>query len=424
MDNLQDSLENLQGSFDRLGKEGIKRRTQANLTKFNNLRLLHWNQIYEAQKSWLPDDPPAEYKKILYEADLINKEFIKKLKDFGFKEEAKDEASGGFDTASKISLEMDEDEEFQELTEASNFKKEDIKQMMKTLIKLSEKPTYIKPKELKIKPFSDDVLEYKGFKSSVKRLLSQGDYNDTDKFMYLKNNLEGRALEAIKFLQTTNESYEEAWLILDSLYEQPRTILNCVIDMLSSPDFHMKTGDLESILRFKSLFNQLRGNISMLKVTLDQVLQAFCVNRMDDTSKTRFEDFLGFQKDPPSMEQLNEFLLKEVTAATHVHKLKLTPFNKNPYYQKNNKVSRAMITSNGKKLCFACKGEHELQECQQFWNAPNRIELLKQLKVCIYCLKHFYKRTKSCTNMFNIICDYCGEHHLSELHKEFTKLSS
>lgn len=367
MKSLQDTLEKLKSQFERLGKEPIIRRTQAILKKHDELRSIFWNQIYEAQKDWLPDDPPEEYKKLLYEADVLNKAIIKKLELFGYNEENEEEAAGGEEIYQELKESLKPDDNFQETMKKVNLDSSDVKEMMKAFIRLSTGPTHIKPKELEIKPFEGNILEYQGFKATVNRVLSHGFYEDGDKFEHLKTYLKGTVFESVQYLQAVEGSYQEAWLVLDAMYEQPRAILNSIIDTFYAAEFTMKAGDLESILKFKNLFNQVVGNLTMLKTTLGDIVQAVCVNRMDDVSRTRFEDFLGFQKVPPSIEQIRQFLLKEVTAATHVHKLKLTalptnaaqqnlsstlnqnqknyPSNRNPHHQRDNKISKTMVTT-------------------------------------------------------------------------------
>lgn len=68
--------------------------------------------------------------------------------------------------------------------------------------------------------------------------------------------------------------------------------------------------------------------------------------------------------------------------------------------------------------CFICFEGHSVLECPQFCQSADRIGLLKQHKICIYCVQHKYDHTKPCRKRNSLKCETCGKDHIKETHSD------
>lgn len=66
--------------------------------------------------------------------------------------------------------------------------------------------------------------------------------------------------------------------------------------------------------------------------------------------------------------------------------------------------------------CFICSEEHVVTKCQNFFKPTDREKLLKENKICIYCVKHKYDYKKPCNSRSKSKCQTCGGQHITAMH--------
>lgn len=64
-----------------------------------------------------------------------------------------------------------------------------------------------------------------------------------------------------------------------------------------------------------------------------------------------------------------------------------------------------------------------MTECQKFLKAADREKLLKEYKVCIYCVRHKYDYKRPCNSRSKLKCETCGGQHISAMHPQPEKAS-
>jgi hypothetical protein len=182
----------------------------------------------------------------------------------------------------------------------------------------NDKDKALKPKGFKVKQFDGTIiLDYIGFKPSVQRTLDNTCWRPLEKFLYLRECLVGNAFNLIAHLQVTDSSYEIAWRILDEAYNQPRLMIDACTQMIWNPNFVTRANDRASKQNFHNTFEQVRGNFEVLQVTRDQLLAQFVLNRLDIETARDFENFIGFTRETPSIQQIHKFLIHENAVAAH-----------------------------------------------------------------------------------------------------------
>lgn len=243
----------------------------------------------------------------------------------------------------------------------------------------TQQQSSFKLKELKIEKFKGDVLKYKPFRESLRRSLRESRWSEEEKFLYLREHLQDEALELISYLEITRDSYGEAFEILDNEYLQPRLILQTVVDQIMDPEFKVDSQTKGSIRKFKTKFEGIRGNIKLLKIDVDQLLQQICIWRMDGPAKARLEDFLGYNREIPSLSKFHNFLQKENAAQSFLTSGSVSKVQDEP------------------SACLICKDEgHSTLGCPAYLYSERQEELLMSFKICVSCGQHKDEPGKPC----------------------------
>lgn len=90
--------------------------------------------------------------------------------------------------------------------------------------------------------------------------------------------------------------------------------------------------------------------------------------------------------------------------------------------KKSDKRAQTHVTSEDSGVaksppkCFICTNEHQTKDCPTFIATNDKIALLCQHKICIYCVKHKYDRQKPCKSRPYLKCGICSKQHITETH--------
>ena len=71
-----------------------------------------------------------------------------------------------------------------------------------------------------------------------------------------------------------------------------------------------------------------------------------------------------------------------------------------------------------KACCYICKGDHAVAQCDQFLASNDRVSLLRNYKICIYCAKHKFNFQSPCRARESLKCNICKEKHITLLHPD------
>lgn len=81
--------------------------------------------------------------------------------------------------------------------------------------------------------FSGDLRKYKMFRDTFLSLVPESNYSPLKKFTLLKSKLRDVALQAVEPLEVEAGNYEQAWRILDELFDNERKLIETSLEQLT-----------------------------------------------------------------------------------------------------------------------------------------------------------------------------------------------
>ncbi|XP_039309956.1 uncharacterized protein LOC105203472 [Solenopsis invicta] len=131
-----------------------------------------------------------------------------------------------------------------------------------------------------------------------------------------------------------------------------------------------------------------------------------------------WEHHLGSSKEPPTWNQLNEFLISRLLSLQAFEKSRsgksstvLHPVTTKSHFQEKAKNSH----SNKSSLCTLCSAEHYIANCPKYISktVPQRLSLIKQQQLCYNCLGSHKASACRITKR----CIKCGQKHHTTIHQ-------
>lgn len=154
-----------------------------------------------------------------------------------------------------------------------------------------------------------DWLSFKDMFNSV--VSSSPSLTSVEKLQYLKTSLTGSAALLIKNTALTADNFQKSWDALIAFYENKRLLVNATMHSL----FHLKRMTKESASELEQLYSnimQLYRTLETLQrpvATWDDVFVFVAVQRLDSETTKAWEHHVGSSKEPPTWQQLSEFLV-------------------------------------------------------------------------------------------------------------------
>ncbi|GAB0086709.1 hypothetical protein DMENIID0001_008640 [Sergentomyia squamirostris] len=270
----------------------------------------------------------------------------------------------------------------------------------------------LKLEPLKIPKFSGAYSEWRSFHDMFKALVdSQINTPDAQKMNYLKNSLDGEALQVIDHLPLVNANYKIAWDILSEKYDDLYSMAHSHIDTFlsqngiqkpSAPGIRKLQTTSSSILQALDALNVQNRDpwlINIILKKLDNETQVLWArqNLRKLATWQEFSDFL--QERYKSLETCGAVNPKE-SSASH-------PDNKHP------KKAKCGVT-NINSTCQMCKSNHKLFRCRDFLKMPasSRLDVVIREGVCKNCLSESHPLNQCGFSP----CTHCSQKHNRLLH--------
>ena len=294
----------------------------------------------------------------------------------------------------------------------------------------TNRPTSTLPKlpSIQLPTFSGDLAEYESFIDQFHAQIgSRTDLEPVTKLQYLKSQLKGRALDLIRGFNSISTNYQSALDTLKESYGDEEKIKHCLLQKIVNIEApkHQR-GDLENF------------RVSMLNLTrslknkhdyscCEWIIASLFQHKL--TSTTSRQLYLKYETNYFSLDQLNEGI-RDLISHMEVERQQKTLKGTKPeqtydttpstserpigtYFQtelqsksSQPKTARSMLDTN----CRFCRAAHKDSQCTRYSSGTERIERLKELKLCLRCMgQHF---TKTCrVSLQN--CRRCqkGKHH-------------
>ena len=270
--------------------------------------------------------------------------------------------------------------------------------------------------------FDGNIKNYKAFQDIFETVMKKSQLDPIERFTILRSKLSGDALNAVINLSLTEGNYLIAWEILNKRFLNKRISIEVNMkDIIFGPETVAKKAD--SLLQFMQGYQNAMHNLKDLGIDVN--VESGCwmypiMKRMDSYTLSRFEDFIGCTSEMPTVDQLNTFMEQEYSV--NVRRQEEEPkkiINSATTRTYATMDQREFRTSDQKQFkCFLCKENHAVINCSIFKTSEDRIALLKEHKLCIYCGKHKWMYQVPCQQRDRLKCEIedCGQQHLTELH--------
>lgn len=304
-------------------------------------------------------------------------------------------------------------------------------------------PTGIKLASIHVTPFDGKYEEWPEFKDSFQSIMKKYKGDNVEKFTHLKNYLRGEAKDTVKHLGTNNESYDTAWELLTSQYENKNAIIEGHLESILS----LPAIDSQSAGTIRSAITTTKGclaaikNLEIMTETWDPMVVYILKKKMDSEIRGKWEEERKGSFEPAKLKELVAFLdTRHKIAAAYPRK----NVSKSQIPEQRTRQSKtlhitenipeqgdqhetesmhdhvtdddvdALFNYNHKgETCGICGDAHRVFRCPKLTDAHEALKLVKEKQLCTNCLyKH---NTINCSSKFN--CKTCEQRHHTLLHE-------
>jgi len=268
--------------------------------------------------------------------------------------------------------------------------------------------------------FSGRIEDWPAFRDLFVSILSRHPaLADVEKLHYLKTRVQGEAEERIKNLPTTGDNFKRAWDILEERYENKRVLVHSCLATFSTMT-RMKT---ESVADLKKLVNgmlQIAGTLESIgrKPAYDNDFFVHSViELLDSRSRREWEEATSDMRDPPSFDQLKQFLERRLRAleALYTSSGNASSTTSAKATNVSSRSARSNLAQKKKQTrCALCQKEHYILHCSDFQKKQpaQKKELAESSKLCLNCFGNH--AVSECPSRKS--CAACNARHHSSIH--------
>ncbi|XP_050301535.1 uncharacterized protein LOC126739769 [Anthonomus grandis grandis] len=274
--------------------------------------------------------------------------------------------------------------------------------------------------------FSGDYKAWLEFRDIFSSLIHE---NETltliQKFHYLRASLEGVAAQVISSLDFCSTNYSIAWTTLCDRFNNNKLLVHLHLKSL----FDLEPINKESAEKIRFLIDSVSKSLNALTALKQEtehwgtLIMYLVSTKLDPITDREWEEFKGSKDEILSWEDLKGFLKSRADLLeTLERKGGLEVHNKkdSSKFQEKRRYGPGSKTFHANEVkCVSCKGNHSILNCSDFlkMSVNDRVDKVKQLRLCINCLKggHYSRFCR-----FNA-CNKCKLKHNILLHFDTPK---
>ena len=255
--------------------------------------------------------------------------------------------------------------------------------------------------ELFVRNFEDTTNKYR--------------YTEYDKFLLLKQQIEGKALFLIESLDPDRQTYAQAReLLMNALASRPIQISN-IFSQLQD----MKLTSSSEPFKYMADMQRILQACKKLDVTVDDILAHFFYNGMNDLFKNQL--VLITNNSMPTLEEItdnffqaNERYAMAQSSIKNSNTDKISSSSAKPSSKSSSTYAVDIQRSNNPfHRCPLCDDEsHGINKCPNFKTPPEKIRKLQSLDGCLRCSNADHQ-TVNCKFRFNKSCNSCQAWHFT-----------
>ncbi|KAK7605139.1 hypothetical protein V9T40_006997 [Parthenolecanium corni] len=252
------------------------------------------------------------------------------------------------------------------------------------------------------------------------------------KLYYLQMYLKGEAAALVEDLPCTEESYDEAWSLINSRYDNKKTIamlhfqdLFAIPNVIKEDNLRSSLDQVTRALKALKLCGEEPGN-------WESIIAYIVYSRLIDRIKADSDVIHKNKQKFFTWKELNLFLDQRAVnnearkiIEQHSDRRKNTePIREQNQQPFNHKRSFAVgRTDYVKPECVACNKRHLMVDCATFKSKKpeERFELIKKAALCANCFRPGHQ-ARFCKS--NLTCKVCSRKHHTLLHPEYTPRTS
>lgn len=272
--------------------------------------------------------------------------------------------------------------------------------------------THVLP-SLKLPTFDGKYSEFQNFYGTFIQLIdNEPSFTTITKFNYLLSCLAGPALEMVRAFKVTEENYTPALNMIKERYDNPYLLVNeTIVDL-----FEMPVMAKPNARQLRSLIDNTVAMSKSLQTSVrpedlnDAILVHLLMSKVDEKSQLEWKKV----KDKKSLPKLTDcvaVLERQCDLYESINNHRNVK-DQVPHHR------RSVVMKVEERRCHVCSsGKHIAYQCKKLLDLaiPDRIELIKNLKLCVNCLSNAHSKQK-CTSRSR--CKHCSSLHNSLLHLE------
>ncbi|XP_071948741.1 uncharacterized protein [Antedon mediterranea] len=279
----------------------------------------------------------------------------------------------------------------------------------------------IELKKMELPKFNGDIKTYTRFKTDFKKFVEKATHPEQLPFR-LRSCLGNEVNKVV--VQAAEDDYEQMWTLLDEKYGDRHKLVNALIgDILKQNP--LKEGEEKQFVEFIDLISACHRNLKRMAIEHEmnntRVISEI-ESRLPDDQKRRWVRLIH---DPQSKDKIEkdgklkillDYLEEEAKSLKYMM-TSLHETNQRPKQQRS--IVNTVFTEKPTDIA-ACilhdNAKHQTQDCKGFkaMSMQERIEVIKQKRVCFRCLKHGHQ-VKTC-KLGNCGKDGCSRKHHPLIH--------
>ena len=267
-----------------------------------------------------------------------------------------------------------------------------------------------------VSPFDGQIEDWMRFKEMFQLVFGDPTkYSDIERFHQLRVSLQGKALRRIEALPYAAESYDAAWKLLSSKYEDNHQLISIYISKL----LDLPTLKDDDYLALDDLIDQVNTVLATLRTlgqnvdSWDMIVVSLVGRCLGPLTREHWQKNI-------SVDELPTWKLMENCLQKHTRVQQATnglfKVHKEPFTAKPRRHSSAVLAATSSS-CPHCKEMHYLYTCQKFHqlSIADRYEILKKERICFNCLNGLHSG-RECPSTKR--CKKCNRSHHTTLHSE------
>ncbi|XP_036147425.1 uncharacterized protein LOC118647175 [Monomorium pharaonis] len=250
--------------------------------------------------------------------------------------------------------------------------------------------------------FNGDLEKWLSFKNTFMTIIdAREDITNLQKFLYLRDSLQGEALRKVSIFDVSDENYKKAWELIGKAYDKKRVLISKHLDAI----FELSVPSKFSHKDLTKLVDNVRQHVNILDnfhATPGQHALVRLIERaLPSDVRMEWEKTLTLDESP-SLEQLYTFLSETAfrlatlesdntnTALDTSHKRRHSRGGTFPTKARREESGTRALVTNVYPNCIVCKKDkHSTFRCPEFvkWNVDRRWNFVKREKLCKNCLR-------------------------------------